>query len=74
MMDDNMIKDDDSVQPARLDLRSQDIAADRRQDPLRLYPEICTEGGQIDFDRLKLALIEAVDAGSPPQCLTGPPS
>ena len=30
---------------------------------LRLFPEIRTEGGKLDFERLRLALGEAVDAG-----------
>jgi adenine-specific DNA-methyltransferase len=63
MMDNNMIKDNDPVQPARLDLRSQDIAEDKRQELLRLFPEIRTEDGKLDFDRLKLSLGEAVDVG-----------
>jgi adenine-specific DNA-methyltransferase len=63
MMGDNMIKDNDPVQPARLDLRSQDIAEDKRQDLLRLFPEIRTEDAKLDFERLKLALGEAVDVG-----------
>ncbi len=50
-------------QPPKLDLRSADISEDKRQELLRLFPEIRTEGGQIDFDRLKLALGEAVDIG-----------
>ena len=50
-------------QPEKLDLRSQDIAEDKRQEILRLFPEIRTEGGKIDFERLKLALGEAVDVG-----------
>jgi len=50
-------------QPDKLDLRSHDIAADGRQEILRLFPEIRTEGGKIDFDRLKLALGETVDVG-----------
>jgi adenine-specific DNA-methyltransferase len=40
-------------QPEKLDLRSQDIAEDKRQELLRLFPEVCTESGKIDFDRLK---------------------
>ncbi len=48
-------------QPEPLDLRSPDIAEDRRQELLRLFPEVRTEGGQLDFERLKLALGEAVD-------------
>src|SRR5438876_929402 len=49
--------------PLKLDLRSHDIAEDKRQELLRLFPEIRTEGNKLDFDRLKLALGEAVDVG-----------
>lgn len=31
-------------QPAKFDLRSQDIAGDKRQELLRLFPEVRTEG------------------------------
>ncbi|NLS91606.1 MAG: site-specific DNA-methyltransferase [Planctomycetaceae bacterium] len=51
------------TQPEKLDLRSQDIAEDKRQELLRLFPEIRTEGGKLDFERLRLALGEAVDVG-----------
>ncbi|MFN0010138.1 MAG: site-specific DNA-methyltransferase [Phycisphaerales bacterium] len=51
------------AQPERLDLRSMDIAHARRDELLRLFPEVRTEGGKLDFDRLKLALGEAVDVG-----------
>ncbi|MBU2602723.1 MAG: site-specific DNA-methyltransferase [Actinobacteria bacterium] len=50
-------------QPENLDLNSLDIAEDRRQALLRLFPEVGTEGGKVDFERLKLALGEAVDTG-----------
>jgi len=50
-------------QPEKFDLRSQDIAGEKRQEMLRLFPEVRTEDGKIDFDRLKLALGEAVDVG-----------
>jgi hypothetical protein len=50
-------------QPDKLDLRSHDMAEDRRQELLRLFPEIRTEGGKIDFERLKLVLGETVDVG-----------
>jgi len=53
----------ESDQPDKLDLRSVDIAEERQQDLLRLFPEVRTEGGKLDFDRLKLALGEAVDVG-----------
>ncbi|MBK5226232.1 MAG: site-specific DNA-methyltransferase [Thermoleophilia bacterium] len=46
-----------------MDLSSQDIAEDKRQELLRLFPEVRTEGGKLDFERLKLALGEAVDTG-----------
>ena len=50
-------------QPEKLDLRSHDVAEEKRQELLRLFPEIRTEGDKLDFERLKLALGEAVDAG-----------
>lgn len=51
------------MEPEKLDLHSHDIAEDKRQELLRLFPEIRTEGGKIDFERLKLALGEVVDVG-----------
>ena len=59
-------------QPERLDLRSHDIAEDRRQELLRLFPEIRTEGGKLDFDRLKLALGETVEVGKERYGMTWP--
>ena len=50
-------------QPETLDLRSHDAAGDKIAELLRLFPEIRTEGGKLDFDRLKLALGETVDVG-----------
>ena len=50
-------------QPEELDLRSHDVAEEKRQEILRLFPENRTEGGKIDFERLKLALGEPVDVG-----------
>jgi adenine-specific DNA-methyltransferase len=50
-------------QPDKLDLRSVDIAEERGHELLRLFPEARTEGGKLDFERLKLALGEAVDVG-----------
>jgi len=49
--------------PDRLDLRSHDIAEDKRHALLDLFPEVRTEDGKIDFDRLKLALGQDVDVG-----------
>ncbi|MBI4289101.1 MAG: site-specific DNA-methyltransferase [Chloroflexi bacterium] len=50
-------------QPEKLDLSSHHIAEDKRQELLRLFPEVCTEGGKIDFERLKLILGNTVDVG-----------
>lgn len=58
--------------PESLDLRSQDIAGEKVAELLRLFPEIRTEDGKIDFDRLKLALGEAVDVGKERYGLTWP--
>ena len=56
-------KEHDMTEPEKLDLRSHDIAEDKKQELLRLFPEICTEDGKIDFERLKLTLGEIVDVG-----------
>lgn len=50
-------------QPERLDLRSHDAISGRLQELLRLFPEVRTEDGKLDFERLKLALGESVDVG-----------
>ena len=50
-------------EPDKLDLHSQDIAEDKRQELLRLFPEVRTEGGKLDFEQLKRALGETVDTG-----------
>lgn len=60
------------LEPEKLDLRSHDIAEERRQELLRLFPEIRTEDGKLAFDRLKLALGEAVDVGKERYGLTWP--
>lgn len=49
--------------PEKLDLNSLDITAEKQQEILKLFPEVRTEEGKIDFDRLKLALGEVVDVG-----------
>ena len=54
---------DKTAEPDRLDLRSLDIAEDKRRDLLSVFPEVRTEGGQLDFERLKLALGGAADIG-----------
>ncbi|MDP2954283.1 MAG: site-specific DNA-methyltransferase, partial [Chloroflexota bacterium] len=52
-----------TLKPEKLDLRSHDVAADKRNELLRLFPEIRTEDGKLDFDRLKLVLGATVDVG-----------
>ena len=51
------------IESEPFDLRSHDAAGDKIAELLRLFPEIRTEGGKLDFDRLKLALGENVDVG-----------
>ncbi len=50
-------------QPDKFDLRSHEAAGEKIAELLRLFPEIRTEGGKLDFDRLKLALGQAIDVG-----------
>lgn len=50
-------------QPEKFDLSSLDITEEKRQELLRLFPEVRTEGGKLDFERLMLALGEMVDVG-----------
>jgi adenine-specific DNA-methyltransferase len=59
-------------EPDRFDLRSEDIAEDRREELSRIFPEVLTEGGKIDFDKLKLALGADVDVGKERYGLTWP--
>jgi len=56
----------------KLDLRSHDIPADKREELLRLFPEIRTEGGKVDFERLKATLGETVDVGKERYGMTWP--
>lgn len=45
----------------KLDLKSQDIAADKQEKLKELFPEIFTEGDKIDFEKLRLTLGDSVD-------------
>lgn len=54
---------DTKAEPEKLELRSLDPAVARREELARLFPEARTEGGKIDFDQLKRALGQTVDAG-----------
>jgi len=47
----------------KLDLKSHALTDERKEELLRLFPEIRTEGGKIDLERLKLVLGETVDIG-----------
>lgn len=47
----------------KLSLNSLSITKEKQKELLRIFPEILTEGGKIDFDKLKLALGEMVDVG-----------
>lgn len=62
----------DDPTPEKFDLRSLDLAAEKRAELLRLFPECATEGGKVDFDRLKAALGEQIDAGKERYGLTWP--
>lgn len=47
----------------KLDLNSTNIAEEKHKELLRLFPEIRTEGGKIDFEKLKLTLGEILEVG-----------
>jgi adenine-specific DNA-methyltransferase len=53
----------EQTQPEKFDLRSLDVAAEQREKLRQLFPEVITEGGKVDFDRLKSTLGEVVDSG-----------
>lgn len=59
-------------QPENLDLRSHDIAEQKVEELLRLFPEARTEGGGIDFQRLQSALGQSIDTGRERFGLTWP--
>ena len=59
-------------QPEKFDLSSIDVSAEKRTELLRLFPEALTEGGKIDFERLKLTLGETVDVAKERYGLTWP--
>ena len=58
--------------PERMDPRSHDVVADRREELLRLFPEARMEDRQIDFDHLRLSLGDAVDVGRERYGMTWP--
>ena len=50
-------------QPEKFDLRSHDIVTEKHAALHTAFPEVFTEGGKIDFERLRLALGDSVDTG-----------
>ncbi len=56
-----MTKREDDI--AKFDLHSEDIAEARRQELLRIFPEVHTESGGINFEALRLSLGDAVHTG-----------
>lgn len=52
-----------SQQPEKFEGSSANITDEQKAKLKALFPEVITEGGKIDFDRLKLTLGESVDAG-----------
>lgn len=53
----------EAEQPEKLDLRSMDIAGAQQEKLRQLFPEVFTESGKVDFDRLKTTLGEIVETG-----------
>jgi adenine-specific DNA-methyltransferase len=53
----------EQTQPEKFDLRSLDVAGEQREKLRQLFPEVLTEGGKVDFERLKSTLGEIVDSG-----------
>lgn len=47
----------------KLNLNSLNIADEKRNELLQIFPEIRTEGGKVDFEKLRLALGEHIDSG-----------
>ena len=51
------------MEEGKLSVESNNIADEKRQELLRIFPEVRGDGGMIDFDQLKRVLGESVDAG-----------
>jgi adenine-specific DNA-methyltransferase len=51
------------TEPQKMDLTSGNISDEQRAKLHELFPEVFTEGGKVDFERLKLTLGEMVDGG-----------
>lgn len=66
------MSDQNSNEPEKLDLASFDIAAQKREELATIFPEVRTEGGKIDFERLKSMLGEQIDTGRERYGMTWP--
>jgi adenine-specific DNA-methyltransferase len=51
------------IETEKLDGASLDIAAEKRNELLRLFPEAAAEGGRVDIERLRLALGDSIEVG-----------
>jgi adenine-specific DNA-methyltransferase len=51
------------IETDKLDGASFDVAAEKRADLLRLFPEASAEGGRVDIERLRLALGDSIETG-----------
>lgn len=52
-----------SDQIERMDLNSMNVSEQKQSELLNLFPEVRTEGGKIDFERLKRTLGSLIDSG-----------
>lgn len=50
-------------EPEKMELKSMEVTEEQQAKLRSLFPEIVTEGGKVDFDRLKRTLGESVDTG-----------
>ena len=55
------------MESEKLDLKSIKIVDEQQQKLKELFLEVFTEGNKVDFEKLKLTLGEAVDAGNEPR-------
>ena len=62
-MDDSIADNARSSRAQSIDGASMDIVGRARRELLTLFPDVETDGGQIDFDALKRSLGEAIDSG-----------
>src|SRR5215469_8358842 len=56
-----MMKAADETDIKHIEAGSLNIAAQKKQELLRLFPEAQTDGGKVDLERLKLVLGETID-------------